>query len=574
MWPMNHKGQWGIVRAFLLLCVTALFVAKPRAAKAQTYPAPIQCPAPSSFPRRIPVRFDPGLLSARGFNPDDFRAAVIRAIHVWNEEGRAPFTLEWGGDIPIGGNPLAGQITIQHTDRGACTQGDALALASRNDYFCNGYGPATVVFNLLRCPKNTGSIPWAPGIADGSEHSYEGTLVHELGHVLLGVIDVYGSFGTCDPTGIMCGYSFPGPEARRLHLYPIDQNTARVVYTPPPGQPDSEGSSLRVRRLDPFQSSWIASVDLPNVSSTIGPALSRRTTGDDRPSFVLFSPNRGGPAVIEARAYSSTPISTYGPPPNLTTNDSLRFWPRVAVSIYGEMFATWINCTNITAGCSVFVGYNDTPSVSSTWIVSQLPSVATFAPAAVAYDQNRDSFVAVVVDAGDLRPRTTWTPAYRPNYALTALASGQATAWSQRIRFVGGLVFEPELANEGQYALASNLAAFPGRVALGRSTVQFDSASNSYRLAEPVAMTAGTLIETPRHFDTARFGSFPALTMVWLRGDGAGGLSFALAGGPGIDFLPADNSLSLSDLRAISSVSVSSDLGYDDSAFAVGFSAY
>lgn len=423
------------------------------------------------------------------------------------------------------------------------------------------------------CGEGAPTINWNPTVAQGKEWSYEAVLIHELGHAMLQAPDINldPTLLVCPNTGVMCERIDQGLAARHLHLYPIDQETTRLVYPVPSGSP-VEGALVTVGAYDPYWGIWGTVNRTLGGSSSMGPGLGRTTDLSHRPSVEILRSTDAFNAVLENRDYNS--IHTTRAFPGAA---SVALWPRVATSIYGEFFATWLLCGGINAPCRVSVAYTDQPNVSTSWIGGQLTDTNSYAPADVAYDQQRDRFVMFFLDAATALPRSAHTPAYRPSFSLSTPVLATATAWTNRLRYMGGVAMDTNTVPEdGQLAAATTFGTAPRRVAIGRMYVAYDSGGSRYTAAQPVAAYSGTLFDTPRHFGQARIASYHDLFMVWLRGDGTRSLASSLSNGPGVDFLSATNLPLPGGVTAVTSGTTTA-VDYDnmyDGIFAVGFSSY
>jgi len=145
------------------------------------------------------VYFDPGSLSdpARGYNVNYFRAALVRAIAVWNEESLSQQRLIFGGDLTPSSPGPDNHIVVSHDFTRSCggadtglayTQGAASGGAGGP---CNGSRSLTV--HLQDCSSPPHEVRYSAGIPSSAEYSYEAVLIHELGHAAFGFPDFYNA---------------------------------------------------------------------------------------------------------------------------------------------------------------------------------------------------------------------------------------------------------------------------------------------------------------------------------------------------------------------------------------------
>lgn len=557
--------------------ITLSVISSTHDASAQpTYYTTLDCPRSSVFAGEYPVYFVADTLQFHGFDPDEFRSAVIRAINVWNEEVRAAVRLRYAGDAPGGIAPNR-SITIYHPTQAACSNSPtALAITTRSGEPCNDLFVGRISISMDTEDCGGGTLLWNPTIASSSEWSYEAFLIHELGHALLNAPDISLVAGVCPNTGVMCAQIDFGIATRHLHLYPIDQATARLVY---PDSTTSEGALATIGRYNPYLGSWSAIDRSFGGSTTMSAGLGRTTDWTHRPSVEIFRSSNTSSSVrvgaIENRDYSSL-YSTHTPPSSITTNESVVFWPRIATSVYGEFFLTWLACTAIDTPCRVNYAYTDQPGVASSWITGNFSTFGSYAPAEIAYDQQRDRFVVIALDSSSMLPLSAYTSAYRPQFALSTPTDARDSPWTDRLRYTGGLAIDPNTTPEdGQWVASTTMGVSPRRVAISRLYLTYNQAWGAYVVSQPTAADPNSWFETPRHFGQARIGSSHDLFMVWLRGDGQQSLAASLSNGPGVNFLPATNLAQPGGVTSvISGTTTTLDYDYTDGYFAVSFSSY
>lgn len=404
------------------------------------------------------------------------------------------------------------------------------------------------------------------------EYSYEAVLIHEMGHAGMAFPDVN------HVQGVMYREILSGFASNRLHLFPIDQRSAM------------EHSSLAETRQSavvPYDWNsivWGTADASLGVASTVAPGIGSYAFPPSRPHFDVASLGVAMP-VTRSGAYGG-PWNARGPSAVGPTG-SQTLWPRVAVSDYGEVMMTWLQCEentltvtyNLDNRCGCAYAYSAAASEPSSWqtghvrtntgmLITDIGRV-TYAPCAVEYNQPLDQFVVAYLSSSTNAPYITYTSANPSYFALQHATDARAGTPYAALRYMGDLAFVRGSVSDG--ILTAGAAVGSGR--RENEIVQMRVFWNGLYYETGAAVNAageGTPFSTGRHFGTATFGSVYFGAMFWADVSPAPVLRTAWAASIFSPFMLDPVSFSTST-GITSSVNAANAMNLSDGHFAVGF---
>lgn len=408
--------------------------------------------------------------------------------------------------------------------------------------------------------------------------SYEAVLLHEFGHVGF-------AFGDYLPDrGVMASTIDPGPGYTRLHLHPVDMQTANERLGL------SEPRRVSVARYDWNAIAWNSHTQPSAITTSVAPGLTgQRSLYGPRPLFEFASlstwPPTPPPALPSLNEGDYAGVSfTYGPTAG-PSGGRTALWPRMALSTYGEVMTTWLDCADTInpRACGCAWAYSDQPLSPATYLTGfvrtntlTFPSLdadrVAYSPCAVAYDAVQDHFIVSYLGVTTGAPFVSHTSAYRPLFAPTLAASvADPTAWPP-VRYLGDLAFVDAGVTSGILTVAG--APNDQRtLQVMRSSITWSG--SQYIFSTPQNAAGSGTFSTVRHFGTSVFTHNQGHMIFWLDEGAIGALAAAWAptfGGPAT--LEAA-SYSLPNGEAISSsVSAAFDFDSENDRFAVGFSTH
>ncbi len=281
---------------------------------------------------QLPVYFQSSSLSGTGYDATLARESLMHTINVWNEESQSRTLLYYAGDgYPPPGTQYSISVLFDNTTDHCAFHSSAAAYAEGSDGgggVCGG--PSQITVFLKTCGVPTQNRVFSLFHPDATSFSLEAVLLHEFGHAAFGFAD-YNYFAD---VGLMFGTVDPGPAYNRLHLYPIEQNSASASPT------RMQTTNWRIESAV-FSSStaWEGGTSFPlggasPLSVTVGPTLHRDASysglmfgASSDPLHALFTQSRA-----ESSAWASSGLQ----PPASGVGGS-RLWVRVAVSDYNEV---------------------------------------------------------------------------------------------------------------------------------------------------------------------------------------------------------------------------------------------
>lgn len=490
-------------------------------------------PAPCRVPDTVTsvrVYFD------RGDLPMDqvaaYKASLLRAIAVWNEESRGQRVLRFI-DTAAPKNPLIDQVVVTHLN-----DPNLVPIAS-SDTFCHlnpnahaytrqpGASGAfcdngRIIYVLLGRCDGLGSRNYKPGwvvntstMLGVGDLSYEAVLIHELGHACFGFPDIP------DRTGVMYAYILPGEASSHLHLYYIDQNSA--ISSP------GATTNHEFTRTLTDTAAWFGMENeyLPTGTASFplsfGPGLAARlptdtvdtvqvaTAGRNAFTFRHGSPGAWNPTgSIVPPSYPAGYAGPAPPPPAL--------WVRVAVSAYGEVVAAWPECNDLDH-CRVVTAWRT--GSSGIWS-SGLQSIErpVFGPVEVEYDRWLDKFVIVGIGL-DGKLWSSHANAWTPSVWTTPYTSMQDPNDARHYRFMGGMYFTlPDMGFwpppsqvdvHGLLTVAAQDGTRPGQIF--EYLIRWNNSLYNYDVdSYPAEVDGATL----RHFEVARRFNSNEATSIWV----------------------------------------------------------
>lgn len=470
---------------------------------------------------RLPVYFHAESLVGTGYNVNHLRESLIHAINVWNEESQSRTLMYYAGDGVVPPGQSYG-ITVTHSTATAHCKFRPQALAYAQGVGAGGQcvGPSSITLYLSNCNSPPTARAFSVFQPDNATYSYEGVLIHELGHAAFGFPDVTQYF---DAVGVMWGSINPGPVYPSLHLYPIDQDSAAM-------------SPFREQTTDWQQQSavysWPSTWEGPSafafggaspISASIGPALHRDVSGPG----VMFGTASERPRMIfsQTRADGGAWVSSGVQPPGAGNGPGYsRLWTRISISDYNEAMVVWSNCVGQFQPCNLYWAFAANP-LGGPWISGYFMNLNAFGRPALEYDRYLDRFVLISIDATGA-PRTAqtgaqypvWSDVYTPpSYPSTTGPNGRP------LRYLGNVQFQ---GTDG-VGLAVAAADWPEQGllnALVQMNVTWNYPAQQYDVGAPVfagPIGAGSVTEsfvTGRHFGLAEDRGGPQLVMAW--GDG------------------------------------------------------
>jgi hypothetical protein len=370
---------------------------------------------------RVAVYFNPGTLAANGFAVDRFRAALLDAMAVWNEESRSQIDLYYAGDTTMTSG-IANAIVINHQNVWTCAD-NALAKAFyAGAGSCRTPAAGPIVHVILQDSCTATTRPWKttwPGAGGSGGYYYESVLTHELGH-MLSMPDVVSTTGTMN--GVYTEH------ASTLHLYPIDQASALIT-----------GDGLTHRRPRTAASTdagvtFGAQSLISGLFSATSPSLASANDLGLRAS--IWEMGLSSTAVRRGTHGSWTTITS---PPNGGFGSASE-WVSVSHASGGQTVLAWpTNCNN-TAHCQIAWAF--TANNGTSWTTGTLTSAGTYARVELAYDPFRDRFVMAYLDGDTSRIFMSSTAATAVAWTTPNVASQASTAITETFRYMGGLVFD------------------------------------------------------------------------------------------------------------------------------------
>lgn len=457
---------------------------------------------------------------ARGYDPNQFRAAVIRAIAVWNEESLSGQRMVFMGD---GDHVLdTNVIVIHHPATRTCTSPETGAGftegASSGGSCAQG---RTIRMHWENCESPRGEIRYSAGMPSVAEYSYEAMMIHELGHAAFGFpeqLSVSEGVMTYCNADYRITHQCPGvptgPVGERLHLHRIDQETAIYHFG---GTPSTE----RTRAID-ATNAWLGSENLVFPATSFGPSLTTRRASDPAGSVFVGSTNWS--QTFAFRAGSAGSWTAHAPivPPSVSSGTGVRPWVSFARSDYDELAVAWPDCTELS-NCKVHTAWR---SSSGSWVVAAYPiDLPVAARVEIAYDPDLDYFVLFAIHP-DGRLFYAYELAYQSNnWSTPAPLDGYNGYNSDRFfRFMGGAVFYRH-PGQARGTLHGSLFAASATPDGGASTpimgfdIGYDSVSNHYYtsgqfFAGPWGQQAA--FNTIRNFSVRRELNSNVLVAAWV----------------------------------------------------------
>ncbi len=348
------------LRQTLRICIFGATALQCGSLFAQTTYGGMICVLPP-VPTVIDVYWNPDNLATEGFDVDRFRETTLRAIAVWNEESRTGRRFRFMGSLSADAASPPGAIWIRNgaPESSDCScntsPGASNSLASATIFGapCYSTAPSGICMRMRRCADNS-LIPWNEMGASAAEYSYEAVLIHEMGHAGMSFPDV-----STTEEGVMFGTLPSGFAANRLHLFPIDQRSAMAHSSL------AETRQTVVVPYDWNSIAWGSEDTSLGVASTVAPGIGSYAFPPSRPHFDVASLGTVVPAT-RSGAYGG-PWNTRGPS-GAGPVGTQTLWPRVAVSDYGEVMMTWLQCQenttvtyNLDNRCGCAYAYSSAP---------------------------------------------------------------------------------------------------------------------------------------------------------------------------------------------------------------------
>ena len=478
--PPPHGRPATHIACALVLAVTAL------GAPAVSLARPEQCATDSCTwtATDVPVWFNPGVLSARGLDPTEFRDRLRQALQVWNEEGASNLRLYYAGDTYA--PSITGALVVYHADSYDCENMNAAAYGTWGwvGESCDAEAHWIVVNIYNECFDQYYDIQ--PYLTAGSENSYEGVLVHEIGHAVFKLGHDLQSNGYTD-LSVMEENTADAREL--LLLYEDDRNCLQF---------HREGATTfdqaTIRTTDGGGSLWSTAVKTTlGLESTLGPGLHQ----DDTSQTLLAGQNSHWRFLAVGRGTHMSGWTAWNGPPNGATISGIENWSAIVQGHYGDTLVVWLDdCRNSLGGCKIKWAWTGASSDGSSWLTGTFDGHTPMRPM-VGYDKAEDRFVVAVLGT-DHRVYTRNAPSLMDS-AWTGWA---ATAFSVRFRYTGGLTFDQN--GGGLMTAAIDYPGYPAGLIMQVPMTR--NSSGNYLLAVPHKANDVTPnnFRTARHFDHAR----------------------------------------------------------------------
>lgn len=532
------------------------------------------------------VYFNAGDLSdpSRGYNVSQFRAALIRAIAVWNEESLSGQRMIFMGDGIAAGNPT--NINVNHVFKRSCAVGsiyDGLAITLNPSGGGSGgtcSNSTSITVHLTNCSQQ--ELRYSAGLPGSMEYSYEAVLIHELGHAAFGFPDLLtasqGVMSYCNspsPPYTMgtCGGIPPGPVGDRLHLHRIDQQTAVDYF----GSATTAGRS----RVLSSTNSWLGAESVFQPTTTFGPSLTTRLTGGPTNGVLIGSTN----TALTFSFHTGSPgswapfTSFYITPSAVSSGVSVRPWISIAKSSWDELAAAWMECTSLTV-CNVRTAWR---ASTGSWQVSPVTiAMPVTEQVEIEYDPDMDYFVMFSIHP-DGRIFQSYEAAWQANNWTTPIPLDGYNGYNsdRRFRTMGGVVFyqHPGTARgdfHGRLFAASSTPVNGATSPIMAFDIGYDNSTFQYRTSAlffPGPAGQENQYNTIRNFSVRRESSSNVVVAAWT--DDQFQSHIRVARTPNSWFSPLGSTASLSTTSSEpvhSSVSLA-NITDNSSQFVVGWSS-